>query len=819
MDGFWQEIRLAWRLLGKQPAFVAVAVFMLALGIGANTAIFSVVNAVLLRPLPFEHPERLMAIWERDVRTVGENFGEWSAISYPDFRDWKAQNQVFDGVAVYSTNSLTLTDGHEATHIQGESVSNDLFTLLGVQPVLGRNFLPQEDEPGNHVVILSHAFYQQRFGGNPSIIGKSIILDGQPFHVLGVMPSGFQFPIQNTPIDAWTTVSSLRESRSGGPPMTEQRGNDFMSCIARLKSGVSVDQAQANLETIAAAIRKQYPDSNSYVGVKVVSLLSAVAGDARSGLIMLCGMAGCVLLAACVNVANLLLARSLSRQKEISVRAALGAGRRHIIRQLLTESTLLALLGGGVGLFVAIWGVDVLKSFLPADVPRVREISTDGRVLLFTMMVSLFVGLIAGLLPAWRCSHPNLLRSLSEGSRGSTEGFRGRRTRGLLVIIEVVLTLVLLASAGLLTQSFLLLHRVAPGFDPTNVLTARIGLPDATYQKPEQATQFFQDLQTRIARLPGVEAVSSAWWLPLTGSEVTFDTEIEEHPLPKGQLPVVQVDSVGLDFFKTLRVPLRSGRTFTVQDDMKAPLVAIVTESFARRFFPGEDPIGKRIKPNGSVTPGEPPFRQIVGVVGDSRFVSLGQDPKPAVYVPHAQFPVQGMSLIMRTSGDPNTFVNSLRRSVNEIDKDVPVFRSRPFSDYVDKSVAQPRFHAILVSLFSTVALLLAAGGIFGVMSYAVTQRTQEIGIRLALGAQRFDVLRLVIGEGMRLVGLGVGAGLVVVFVCAQLLRGLLYGIGPTHFPTLIGVSILLSVVALVACWWPARRASGVDPVIALREG
>ena len=818
MKSLNHEVRLAFRMLAKQPGFTLIAVLMLALGIGANTAIFSVVNAVLLRPLPFPQPENLVAIWEHDIRSGPENNGEWSAVSYPDFQDWQKQNRVFERIAVCANSSLTLTDGREATHIQGEAVSSDLFPLLGVQPVLGRSFLAREDEPGNHVVILSHALYERRFGSDPSIIGRSIVLDGQLFQIIGVMPAGFQFPVQEPPAEAWTTVSTLRESHRGGRAMTEQRGNDFMSCVARLKNGVSLAQAQANLETVAAALRKQYPDSNSYVGVRVLPLLSAIAGTARSGLIMLCGMAGCVLLAACVNVANLLLARSLARRKEISIRAALGAGRYHIVQQLLAESGLLALLGGLAGLLIAVWGVDLLKTFLPANVPRISEIAPDWRVLVFTIGASILVGVGAGILPAWRASDPNLVGSLNESSRGSSESAAGKRTRASLVIIEIVLALVLLASAGLLIQTFLRLHQTTPGFDPNNVLTARIALSQINYPEPEQATAFYRKLLGRLSELPGVQGASATWWLPLSGNEVTFDMAIEERPMPKSKQPVVQVNCVGLNYFNTLRIPFRNGRDFTVGDDLNAPPVAIVSESFARQFFPAQNPIGKRIKPNGSAVPGEPPFRQIIAIVSDTRALELKEAPKPQIYLPDAQFPTQSMSVLLRAAGNPRALVSSVRQAVTEIDKDVPVFRPSTLADYRDASVAQPRFQALLLSLFSAVALLLAAGGIFGVMTYAVTQRTQEMGIRLALGAQRSDVLLLVIKEGMLLVLVGLGLGLIAVLVSAQLMRSLLYGVGPTHFPTLFAVSALLGIVALVACWWPAQRASSVDPLVALRS-
>jgi len=808
-------------MLAKQPAFTAIVVLTFALGIGANTAVFTVVNAVLLKPLPFKDSQNLVSFWLYDVRQGVGRPADWHSVSYPDFRDWRAQNDKLERIAVYNNQSLTLTDEGKALHIVGEAVSADLFPLLGVHPMLGRNFVPSEDEPGSRVVILSHALWNRQFGGDPSIVGKSVTLDRKQYRVVGVMPDGFNFPLlrDNVGAELWTTVATLRETPDGSQPMTEQRGNDFLSCVARLKPGVSLEQAQAEMDVISAALRRQYPDSNSYIGVTVLPLLQAVVGETRPALLMLCAMAGCVLLVACVNVANLLLARSVSRQKELGIRAALGAGRLDIFRQLLTESGLLGLLGGFAGLLLAVWGIDSLRRFLPANIPRISEISPDWRVLAFTGVVSLIVGMLAGLLPAWRASHGNLAGALNETARGSSEGARGRRTRAALVVVEIVLALVLLASAGLLVGSFLRLQRVQPGFDPANVLTARMTLPEAHYGKPEEAADFYRKLLARIATLPGVHAASAAWWIPLSGSEITFNFDIQERPLPKAQQPIAQVNAIAPDYFKTLRRPILRGRDFTASDDIKAPMVAIVNETFAREYFPGGNPVGKRITPGGSIAPGDPPVREIVGVVGDSHLISLAAKAKPEIYLPHQQFAVQTMSLFVRTGNDdPRRMVRTLRLTVAELDKDVPLYRERLLTDYLSASIAQPRFNALLVGLFSAIALLLAAAGIFGVMSYAVTQRTQEIGIRLALGAQRGDILRLIFGEGMRLVAIGVFVGAALIVALRKLMNGLLYGIGPTDPLTIGSVIFLLGTVALLACWWPARRASVVDPVVALRS-
>ena len=812
------NIRYSLRTLFKQPLFTSIVVITLALGIGANSAVFTVVNATLLRPLPFQQPDRLVSVLLYDTRVGTANGYDQAASSYPDFVDWRAQNNVFAHMAVYTNQSLTLTDGEQAVQLAGEAVSADLFALLGVQPVLGRAFSPQEDKPGSRVVILSDELWKRRFAEDRNILGKSITLDREQFVVIGIMPPGFNFPVRKTQVDLWTTVAMLGESRDGSQAMTEQRGNCFLDCIARLKPGVSLNQAQANIDTINASLIRQYPDSNSNVGIKLLPFADYLVDRAHSALMMLVAMAGCVLLVACLNVANLLLARALSRQKEIGIRAALGAGRWQISRQLLTESMVLAVFGGLAGLLVGVWGLSLIKQFLPADIPRIDQLSLDVRVVGFTALASLTVGALSGLIPAWRVSHSDLVGTLNEMGRGSSEGLRGRRTRAILVVFEIVLALLLLATAGLLAESFLRLQKVRPGFDPANVMTARVALPSASYGKPEQAANFYKNLLQRITELPGVRSASAVWWLPLSGSEVTLNFDIEQRPMPKAQQPLTQTNAVALDFFKTIGIPLVRGRDFTPRDDINAPPVVIVSEEFARQFFPGEDPIGKRIKPAGSISSGEPPMREIVGVVGDVRLISLSAAPKPQIYFPHQQFAIPGVSLVVRSTTRPESLTETLRKTVADLDKDVPLFRPRTLSEYASQSVSQPRFNAMLVGLFALIALLLAAAGIFGLTSYTVTQRTQEIGIRMALGAQRTDVLRLIIGQGLRLLGIGIVCGLVGVFGLGHLLQSLLFGIGANDMATMASVTAVLSFVALLACWIPATRAARVDPVIALRS-
>ena len=827
MTTLLHDLRYAVRMLLKQPGFTLVAILALALGIGANTAIFSVVNAVLLRPLNFPEPEGLVAVWKRDTSLPPAQAQNRSTISYPDFEDWRAQNRVFEGVAVYQRNSFTLVDGREAMHVPGALVSAELFKLLRVQPILGRAFLPTEDEPGSRVVMLSHALWQRRFGGDAAVLGRALTLDGRSYQVVGVMPAGFSFPIQTDPIELWTTVAAEREAPSDGTqPVTEQRGNDFLSGIARLRPGVNLAQAQANLDQIAAALAKQYPDSNTHTGVSVDPLLLDVVGNVRPALIVLLGAAACVLLIACVNVANLLLARATTRGREIAIRAALGAGRGRIVAQLLTESLLLALLGGAVGWLLALWGTDAIRALLPAKFPRASEIALDSGVLAFTMIVTLLTGLIFGLAPAWRASRPDLTGPLMEsggGGRGATESARGRRLRGALVVAEIALALVLLSSAGLLIQSFFKLQQVNPGFDARNVLAVKFSLPDSTYPDSVRTADFCQRFADRVSALPGVRSASIVTPLPLSGQLRNLSFQIEEHPVAEAQKPTTDVYAAGLNYFRTMSIPLLRGRDFTTQDTLKSPFVVIVNETFARRFFPGEDPIGKRVSPDGSTEPGPPgapaPVREIVGVVPDVKARTLDSPPRPQMYLPHAQYADHNVALVTRADHDPRALLPALRAAVAELDSTVPLYAAQPMENYVALGAARPRFNAVLLSIFAAVALTLTAIGIYGVMAYSVAQRTQEIGIRMALGAQKGDVFRLVVGGGLRLVVAGVVIGVLAALALTRLLASLLYGVNVADAPTLSAVVLLLGFVALLACWLPARRAAGVDPAIALREG
>ncbi len=825
MTTFFHDLRYAARTLLKQPGFTLVAVLALALGIGANTAIFSVVNSVILRPLNFGEADRLVAIWKRDTRQPAGLASNHSTTCYPDFQDWRVENRVFENIGVYERNNFTLVEGREALHVPGAFVSADLFRLLRVEPILGRNFLSSEDEPGTRVVILSHALWQRRFGGEQSVLGRKLTLDGQSYEVVGVMPPRFQIPVQNDPVEIWSTMGPERvPPADGSEPVTSQRGNNFLGAIARLKPGVSLAQAQANLDGVAAALAKQYPDSNASTGVYVESLLQDIVGQVRPALMILLGAAGCVLLIACVNVANLLLARATVRQKEIAIRAALGAGRWRIVRQLLTESLLLAVLGGAAGWLLALWGTDAIRALLPTRFPRAGESALDGRGLAFTTAVSLLTGFLFGLAPAWRISRPDLALAEAGGSsRGATESLRGRRLRGGLVVAEIALALVLLCGAGLLIQSFHRLQAVHPGFDAHRVFTARFSLSDAAYPDSVRAATFAQRFADRVATLPGVRAASFVSPMPLSGGVMSLCFQIEERPVPESQRPVTDIHTVGLNFFSTMRIPLQRGRDFTAQDTLQSPFVVIVNETFARQFFPGENPIGKRVRPDGTTEPAPPgtkaPVREIVGVVADVKTRSLDSPPQPQLYFPHTQFAVHGLTLLTRTENDERALLPALRTAIAELDSTVPLYKAEPLEKYVALWAARPRFNALLLSIFAAVALTLTAIGIYGVMAYSVAQRTQEIGIRMALGAQKGDVFRLVVGGGLRLVVGGVVIGVVAALAGMRLLASLLYGVSAADAPTLSTVVLLLGSVALLACWLPARRAAGVDPAIALREG
>ena len=817
------ELRFALRQLRKSPGFTLVAILTLAIGIGANTAIFSVVNAVLLKPLPFPQPEELVAVGSKDTRATVTDHG-LDSLSFPDFFDFHSRNTTFAHLAVYRDRTFALATGAEAQSVRGQRVSPDFFNVLGVQPQLGRGFEPDEDAPGGgpggYTVVLSYEFWKRHFKGDPSALGSVVNLDGRAHTVVGVMPSRFQFPIETEPFEIYTTFAPEAESIEGEKPNTEQRGNHSLQSVGRLKPGVRVEQAEAEMQTIAAALTQQYPDTNTNMGVSLVPLRENMVGDVSGALYILSGAVGCVLLIASANMANLLLARATVRSKEIALRSALGASRGRIIRQLLLESVVLAAVGGFFGLLVAAWGTDVLVSLVPQNIPRIAEIRLDGAVLGFTLLVSLATGVLFGLAPAFQASRLDLRSSLNEGGRGTGAGSARHRLRNGLVVAEVALALLLLTGAGLLLQSFARLSRVDPGIRTERLFTASITLPDPAYPRAENVAQFFNTLLPRLNAIPGVQSASSIFPLPLSGSNVTTSFDIEERPMPEGQQPDSPARVIGLDYFKTMGIPLIRGRLFDESDQRTSKQVVIVNQKFADKFFPGQEVIGKRIKPGWSVEKDEPQMREVIGVVGNVKHASLRREETPEMYLSGNQLPIGVASLVVRTAtSDPASITAAVRAELARTDANVPLTKVRIFEDYVARSLARPRFNALLLSIFAGVALLLTAIGIYGVMAYSVAQRRHEIGVRIALGAQKLDVLRLVVGGGMKLTAAGVVIGLGAAFALTRLLETLLFGVKPFDVFTLGSVAFLLSLIALLACWVPARRAAAVNPIIALREG
>jgi predicted permease len=807
-------------MLLKNPGFAAIAVIALALGIGANTAIFSVVSAVLLRPLPFPEPEQIAAVWTADSKKPDSQ----SSFSFPDFADLRAQNQVFSGLAAYTPLNVAVTErGGDAAHVIGAVVTSDLFSLLRVNPILGRHFNADDDKPGTRVVIIGHDLWQRRFGGDRNILSRTITLDGVAYQVVGVMPASFQFPIQNRPVEFWTSAATQYEVAPGDDPAnaaSAQRGMHYLRVIGRLKPGVTAEQAQANANTILSALAAQFPDTNKrFDASKVVGLLADLTRDVRPALLVLLGAAGCVLLIACVNVANLLLARATSRQKEMGIRSALGASRVRILRQLLTESVMLAVAGGAAGMLLAIWGTEALAALLPRNFPRAAEISPDFRVLGFTAFVSIFTGVLFGFAPAWRVSRPDVVTALNETGRGSSETARGRRLRGGLVVAEMVLAFVLLVGAGLLIRSFWQLQKVPLGFSPQNVMTASVSLPDAETGAATVARNenFYVQLMERTAALPGVRSAAAITPLPLSNSHWGTGFDITGRPVPPSERPPSAVRIVTPGYFSTMGIPIKKGRDFDRNDKSTSPGVVIVNETLARLHFPGEDPIGKRITPQMSLDENEPREREIIAVVGDIKFQKLTMENKAELYMPHTQAQAGGMTIVARTDMNPHAILPSLRQTVEGMNKDLPLYEARTMEEYLGAAVAQPKLNMMLLMIFAGVAVVLTAVGIYGVMAYSVAQRTQEIGIRMALGAQKGDVLRLIVGQGLRLVGVAMVLGLLAAFALTKSLASLLYGIGATDLPTLVSVAGVLALIAGVACWLPARRASGVNPITALR--
>ena len=817
MQTLIQDLRYGARMLLKKPGFTAVAIIAIALGIGANTAIFSVVNTVLLRPLPYNEPERLLAVWETDTRKA-DNKG---SISYPNFFDWRERNQSFENVAVYRGAAFSMSGEGQPVQLSGEVVSAEMFDLLDVKPYLGRTFKREDERVGgatsSRAAIISYSLWQRQFAADPDVIGRTIMLERKPFEIVGIMPTGFQFPIQADPVEIWVTSAIDSQAEAGEKALKDKRGYRFLQGIARLKPGVSIQQAQADMNAIANAMEAEYPDDNFAAGVRLIPFHNDLVSDYSTALVLLFGAVGCVLLIACANVANLMLARTTARYKEIAVRAALGASRLRLIQQLLTESVLLSLMGGLLGLLLAWWGTEALLQLIPEDLPRLAEIRLDRWVLGFTFLLSLVTGVLFGVIPAIQGSKTDLNEAMKEGARGNSGGHRAR-LRSILVIAEIAIALVLLIGASLLGQTFMKLQRVDLGFDSRNVLTATVELPDTQYPKPEQKIAFYQQLLEGVKMLPGVNSASGVMPLPISGSDASGSFQIEDRLAHQGEEPETDFCWINLNYFQTMKIAFVAGRDFRAQDSLKAPPVVIVNEALAKQHFPDENPVGKRLRL--PISEGKDGLSvEIVGVVKDvKQRDSLSRATGSEIYISYAQMPFfNQMSLVVRTDTEPGSLAKAIQNEVASLDKELPLYEIKTLDQYISKAVSQPKFTALLFGVFAGVALLLSAVGIYGVMAYSVTQRTHEIGIRMALGAQTGDVLRMVLRQGITLALIGVSAGLLAALAITPLMSSLLYGVSATDTLTFAIVSSLLTAVALVACFVPARRATKTDPMVALR--
>jgi putative ABC transport system permease protein len=799
------DLRYAFRQLVKNPGFTAVAILTLALGIGACSAIFSVVNGVLLQPLDYPNANRLVVLRESQP----PQFPEFSTAP-PNYIDWTKQAKSFEQIAAYGGAQMNLTGEGEPQRLLGLRATANYFDVYGIKPQLGRWFSAAEDAPGkNHVVVLSYPFWQRVFGGAANVIDKQVHLNGEPYTIVGVTPASFS---QERKIDVWTPMAFKPSETSN-----DNRGAHYVTTIGLLRPGVTAAQADAEMRVIAAQLATQYPKSNKGWTVFVMSVLEYSTRNVRVVLYTLLGAVGCVLLIACANIANLLLARATARHREISIRAALGAGRGRLVRQLLTESVLLAFLGGAAGLILAHWGLDALLALAPTTLPRISNIHLDSMVVAFSAGVSLITGIIFGAAPAWLAAHTDVNEALKQGARGSTEGGAHGRFRSTLVVLEVAFALVLLGGAGLLARSFMTLTHVDPGFIPENATVLRLTLPEKKYPKPEQQKVFVDSLLQQLNTLPGVQAVGAAQVLPLIG-DYSLSFEIEGRPeLPESDWPATTYYAITPDYFRAMGIRSMRGRVFTAQDDARAPRVAIINETLGRQFFPNEDPIGKRIDIANNA-PGSPKiWREIVGIVADVKQYGLDKETTSQSYEPFAQNPFDDINLVVRTSGRPAAMLSALRPAVYAIDKDQPIGSIRPLEEIMAEKISQQRFAMLLLTVFSAVALVIAAVGIYGAMAYSVVQRTGEIGIRMALGAQTRDVLRLVLSQAGKLVGLGLVVGLLTSFATSRAIGSILFHTSAHDPLTLTGITLILGAVALVACFLPARRATKIDPIVALR--
>src|ERR1043166_1683018 len=801
MSNILKDILYAIRSLAKHPGFTAIALITLALGIGANTAIFSVVNAVLLRPLPYDDPERIVWLWDTQPQLAT------TPTSLPDFLGWKEQNRSFEHLAAFQGGNMFVDAGDGSTDTPVGLVTPELFSVFHVSPILGRTFTNEETQPGRfRVAVLSHSMWQSRFGSDPNVSGRTIQLNGAAYTIIGVMPPGFSFPGR---AELWRPLPIDPSKLDPGP--------HYLNVVGRLKPGVRLAQAQADMSTIAARLSQQYKEKNAGHGVKVEPLTNVVVGDVGLALYVLLGAVGFVLLIACANLANLMLARVGTRQKEIAVRTALGASRLRIVRQLLTESVMLAVVGGGAGVFLAIWGVRWIGSLSADTLPRVHELSVDPRVAGFTLLISVVTGVLFGLAPALQVSRPDLNDALKESGR-STAGLRRNRLRSALVVSEVALSLVLLVGAGLMIRSFAKLNQVDPGVKSAEVMTMGVAVLPKQYPDDWQVAQIYSQILERAASAPGVVSAGAISDLPLTGSNISDSFTIEGRPpIAKEAEPSTEYHIVTPRYFESMGIPLLSGRDVAHTDTRQSPNVVVINEVFARRHFAGENPLGHRLKLQGQ----ERDPLLIIGVVGNARQLGLDQQPTPEVYVPLLQDPLslnyRAMTIVARSKSGPGAIAAPLRAAVTSVDKSLPVYALKPMTEYLHDSLLRRRFNLILLSVFGGVALLLAAVGIYGVISYGVTQRTHEMGIRMALGAKPRDVLKLVVRHAMVLALGGVGIGLLASWALTRLMKGLLFSVSVTDPMTFIAIAVLMTLIALLACLIPARRATKVDPLVALR--
>jgi predicted permease len=818
MEALWHDLCYGVRTLFKNPGFMAVAVLSLAIGIGANSAIFSVINALLLRPLPYKDAERLVILWSR---SPGLNVPQdW--FSPGQYLDIKTQNDVFDEISISIGGSLNLTGQGTPRHVDVARISSSLFPLLGASSMHGRVFLPEEDEPGKPpTVILSNGFWQRHFGSDPDVVGKTLTLNGNNFTIVGVMPAEFSLNKEIMP-----AVNGIQSADLLLPlPMSESartnRGNEDFNIFARLKPGVSVAQAQAEMDIIADRMKQEYPGNyppNGGLTISVVPLLEQVVGDIHLALSVLFGAVGFVLLIACANVANLLLARAAVRQKEIAIRAAVGASRLRILQQLLTESVLLALVGGLVGLAIALLIVKALHVFGPESIPRLNEVGIDARVMIFTSLIALLTGIIFGLAPALEASRVDLNKVLKQGARSSGGGAYDRghhRIRKLLVISEVALSLVLLISAGLLIRSYQRILDAHPGFDSHNVLSFRLSLPAAKYSSPDSIVSFHRQVSERLKALPEIESVGTTYSLPMSTVALAWEpVTIEGHIADSAQESIISnVRIVSPEYFRTMGIPLLTGRYFDEHDRKGAPEAVIVDEALAERFWPNENALGKRLKRGDSG-----PWWTVVGVISDAKEYSQEKEPPIAVYYPFEQIIARNMFLVIRTTSDPSQMTGAITKEIQALDPEMPVFDVKTMDHRLYDSLARRRFSMFLLGVFAVIALILAAIGIYGVIAYSVYQRTNEIGIRMALGAQPRNILQLVIRQALVLVSSGIGIGLLGAFALTRVMSSLLYGVSATDRFTFVIPPLLLGSIALLASYIPARRAAKVDPMVALRH-